>query len=62
MINRLVIFIIIFFVYINLAVADSFKFETKNVEIFKEQNKIVAGQGKAFSSDQELEINADKFE
>ena len=62
MINRLIALIIIFFVNTNLAVAESFKFETKNIEIFKEENKIIAGQGRAFSSDKELEINADKFE
>ena len=62
MINRLITLIIIFFVTTNLAVANSFKFETKNIEILKDKNKIIAGKGKAFSSDNKLEINADKFE
>ena len=62
MINRLITLIIIFFVTTTLAVANSFKFEAKNIEIFKDKNKIIAGKGKAFSSDDKLVINADKFE
>ena len=50
MINRLITLIIIFFVTTTLAVANSFKFEAKNIEIFKDENKIIAGEGKAFSS------------
>jgi len=45
-----------------MAIADSFNFETKNLEIFKEKNQIITGKGKAFSSNNDLEINADKFE
>ncbi len=62
MINKPLILFIIFFNFCNFAVADTFKFETKNLEIFKEENKIIAGKGKATSSDNDLEINADKFE
>ena len=62
MINRLITLIIIFFATINYASANSFKFETSTIEILKEENKITAGKGKAFSSDNDLEINADKFE
>jgi LPS-assembly protein len=62
MINKLITLIIIFFATINYASANSFKFETNAIEILKEENKIIAGKGKAFSSDNDLEINADKFE
>ena len=62
MINKLITLIIIFFATINYASANSFKFETSTIEILKEENKITAGKGKAFSSDNDLEINADKFE
>ena len=62
MINKLTTLIIVFFIATNLAVANTFTFKTKNLEILQEKNKIIAGKGKAFSSDNSLEISADKFE
>ena len=62
MINKSIILITSFFIFCSMAIADSFNFETKNLEIFKEKNQIIAGKGKAFSSNNDLEINADKFE
>ena len=62
MINKLIILIISFFIFCNIAIANTFKFETSNIEIFKEKNQIIAGKGKAFTSNNDLEINADNFE
>ena len=45
-----------------MVAANAFRFETKNIEIIKDENKILAEKGRVFSSDNELEINADKFE
>ncbi len=61
MINKLIILLISFFIFSNIADANTFTFETSNMEIFKEKNQIIAGKGKAFSSNKDLEINADKF-
>ena len=62
MINKLVIFLIsLLFLYNNVQ-ANSFIFETKNIEIIKDENKILAGKGKVISFDKDLEINADNFE
>ena len=58
-------FIIIFLVYFFLSVssyADTFKFETSNIEIIDGGNLIYAGEGKAFTQDKDLEITSDKFE
>ena len=60
--NNLIILILTFLFFCNIAVANSFKFETKNIEIFKEKNRIISGKGRVFSSDNDYEINADKFE
>ena len=62
MINKSLIFVISFFIFCNSAFANTFIFKTKNIEISKEKNQILAGKGKVFSSDNDLEINADKFE
>ena len=45
-----------------MAFAQTFSFKTENLEIMEKGNLINAGKGKAFSSDNNLEINADKFE
>ena len=62
MINKSIILILGFSIFCNIAFANTFKFETKSIEIFKEKKKILAGKGKAISSNKNLEINADKFE
>ncbi len=62
MINKIFFLIISLIILCNTAVAETFVFETKNIEILKEKNQILAGKGKAISSDKDLEINADKFE
>ena len=38
------------------------RFKTKNIQILKEKNQILAGKGKVFSSDNDLEISADRFD
>ena len=60
--NNLIIIIISFFCFNNLSLAESFKFETKNLEIIKEGKQIKAKSGKAISSDKDLEIIADEFD
>ena len=62
MINKIVFLIINLIILCNTAFAETFVFETKNIEILKEKNQILAGKGKAISSDKDLEINADKFQ
>ena len=42
--------------------AQTFKFENKNIQIIDEKNEIIAGKGKVVSFDDDLEINADKFQ
>ena len=57
------IFLILNFIFLcSISIADTFKFETKNIEILKEENLIKSGKGKVYSSDRSLEISADKFE
>ena len=59
--NNLIIIIISFIFFNNYALAETFKFNTKTIEIVDNGNQINAGEGKAFSSDNSLEINATKF-
>jgi LPS-assembly protein len=42
--------------------AETFKFETSNIEIVKNGELIYANKGKAISSDNNLEVQAEKFE
>ncbi len=62
MINKLIIFTIYFIFFHCINFVHAFKFETESIQIFKETNKIIAKNGKALSFDNDLEINADKFE
>ncbi len=62
MINKLLIFFLGLVFFHNNVVANTFTFKTKNIEILKEENKILAGKGKVISSDKDLEINANNFE
>jgi len=55
----------IFFLYLFLignSSAEQFTFQTKNIELVDEGNLIIANEGKAFSSNGSLEIEAKKFE
>ena len=60
--NSFIILILNFVFLYNISIADTFEFETKNIEIIKDQNLIKSGKGRVYSSDRSLEINADKFE
>tara|TARA_B100001741_G_C16553295_1_gene600672 strand:- start:1133 stop:3604 length:2472 start_codon:yes stop_codon:yes gene_type:complete len=62
MINKTIILIISFFIFCSAAIANTFKFETSNINILKEKNQIIAGKGKVFSSDNDMEISSDRFE
>ena len=57
-------FIISFVIYIlgNTSYAESFKFQSTNIEIKENGNLILAYDGEAISSDNSLFIKADKFE
>ena len=56
------IFLIIFFLFTcNISFAESFNFQTKKIEVIKEDQLINAAFGKAISEDGNLIINADKF-
>src|SRR5210317_2155473 len=58
-------FIILFFCFIffqNFSFASELKFEVKKIIISEDNQKILANEGKAITSDNELEIYADNFE
>ena len=56
-----IFFIIFFLITCNIALAESFNFQTKKIEVVKEDQLIKAAFGKATSRDGNLIINADKF-
>ena len=49
-------------IFCNSAISDEIKFDTKYLEILKNENKINAGKGKAISADGKIEIFADNFQ
>ena len=60
--NKLLILFIGYLFFGNISFAETFKFETKNIEIIDNGDIINAGEGSVFSSDNNLEIQAEKFE
>ena len=56
-----IFYIIFFFITCNIVLAESFNFQTKKIEVVKEDQLIKAAFGKATSKDGNLIINADKF-
>ena len=60
--NKLTTLILILLVFCTSAISETIKFDTKYLEIFKTENKINAGKGKATTADGEIEIYADGFE
>tara|TARA_B100001057_G_scaffold142465_1_gene142178 strand:+ start:3686 stop:6064 length:2379 start_codon:yes stop_codon:yes gene_type:complete len=60
--SNLIIFSVTFLFLCNLTFAETFKFNTKNIEIFEDKKQFIAGKGKATSSDGNIEINADEFD
>ena len=60
--NRLSILLILFFFLSEVSFAEPFIFKTQEIEIKDNGNEIYAKDGKAFSSDNNLEIEASNFE
>ena len=60
--NNLVILIVNFLFFFSITNSSAFNFETKKIKLIKEKNLIIASEGKAYLSDSDLEIKADKFE
>ncbi len=57
-----ILILIIFLILSSKSIAESFKFDTSNIEIKDNGNLILAEKGKATSLDNDLEIEANKFE
>jgi len=60
--NKLIRFIYFFLCICNFAFADSFQFEVSKIDILKNDNQIIAINGKAISSDKNLEIKGKLFQ
>ncbi len=60
--NKLLIFILFYSLLSNISFAEQFIFETSQIEIVDNGNIVNATDGKAISSDKNLEIKAKKFE
>ena len=60
--NKLITTLIIYFLLTTLSLAEKFNFESTNIEVSDGGNIISAQNGRAFSSDNKLEINSQKFE
>ena len=60
--NKFFIIFIISIILCNFSYADQFTFETKEIEIKDNTNVVYAKNGKAFSKDKKLEIEAENFE
>ena len=59
--NKILALIISFLFLCNNSIANTFTFKTKNIQILKEKTDI-SWKRKSFSSDNDLEISADKFD
>tara|TARA_B110000444_G_scaffold242605_1_gene260089 strand:- start:2856 stop:5237 length:2382 start_codon:yes stop_codon:yes gene_type:complete len=59
--NFILLIVISIFNFQAVAFSDSFTLKSKNIEILNEGDQINAYNGKAISSDKNLEINSDKF-
>ena len=59
--NKLIFILSIYFLIINHSYSESIKFETQKIEILKNQDTIIASNGKAVSLSRGLEIYADNF-
>ena len=60
--NKIIKFFLLFLIICNISFAEQFKFETSEIEIVENGKFIYAKNGKAFSFDGNLEIEAQKFE
>ncbi len=59
--NKFISALLIFFILGGFAFSNEFVFKTKSIETTEEGKFIIAGEGKAISSDGDLEINANNF-
>ena len=60
--NKFLTSIILFLIFSNYALSNTFKFESSNIEVIDNGNIIYATDGKAISLDNNLEIESKKYE
>ncbi len=60
--NKLLIFLLLLISIYNSSYAEEFRFETSQIELLDNGKLIKAINGKAFSADQNIEVEASKFE
>ena len=60
--NKFFFFIIIIGTFANISFAENYRFETKEIEIINNGNKIIAIDGTAYSENNDIVIDAKKFE
>ncbi len=60
--NKLKLILLLFFIFSNVSLANEFNFETSKIEILNDGNLVLANDGKAVSTDGQLEIQAMNFE
>ena len=60
--NKLFKFFLLFLLISNISFAEDFRFETSEIKVLNSGNLILTKEGKAFSIDGNLEIDAKKFE
>ena len=59
--NNIILILLIIISSTKVIASDTIKFETKNLEIFNDENLIKAGKGKAYTDQKEIEIFGDNF-
>ena len=59
--NNIILILLIIISSTKVIASDAIKFETKNLEIFNDENLIKAGKGKAYTDQKEIEIFGDNF-
>jgi LPS-assembly protein len=59
--NNIILILLIIISSTKVIASDTIKFETKNLEIFNNENLIKAGKGKAYTDQREIEIFGDNF-
>ena len=59
--NNLILILLIIILSTKVIASDAIRFETKNLEIFKDENLIKTGKGKAYTNQNEIEIFGDNF-
>ena len=59
--NKFIIFFLLFFFNFKILNADKYLFEVSNMSVSENGNLIKANNGKIFSEENNLEINAEKY-